>query len=125
MATLRLRKSHSFNSIEREARVGIEPTHTAFAEPRLTTWLPRLFDRERLTYAIARRDAKQKFPREARPPPDQLGFDRSAPNGNFKAMIPELPNFTGTLGAGLLLALKTIAAAGFMTMANFVILYAS
>ena len=45
----------------REARVGIEPTHTAFAEPRLTTWLPRLFDRERLTYAIARRDAKQKF----------------------------------------------------------------
>lgn len=24
-----------------EARVGIEPTHTAFAEPRLTTWLPR------------------------------------------------------------------------------------
>jgi len=40
-------------------------------------------------------------------------------------MIPELPNFTGTLGAGLLLALKTIAAAGFMTMANFVILYAS
>src|SRR5277367_2999237 len=34
--------SHSFNSIEREARVGIEPTHTAFAEPRLTTWLPRL-----------------------------------------------------------------------------------
>ena len=25
-----------------EARVGIEPTHTAFAEPCLTTWLPRL-----------------------------------------------------------------------------------
>ena len=24
-----------------EARVGIEPTHKAFAEPRLTTWLPR------------------------------------------------------------------------------------
>ena len=27
----------------REARVGIEPTHTAFAEPRLTTWLPRRY----------------------------------------------------------------------------------
>ena len=25
-----------------EARVGIEPTHGAFAEPGLTTWLPRL-----------------------------------------------------------------------------------
>ncbi len=25
----------------KEARVGIEPTNTAFAEPRLTTWLPR------------------------------------------------------------------------------------
>ncbi len=26
---------------KREARVGIEPTHRAFAEPGLTTWLPR------------------------------------------------------------------------------------
>ena len=26
-----------------EARVGIEPTHKAFAEPCLTTWLPRLW----------------------------------------------------------------------------------
>ena len=26
---------------ENEARVGIEPTNTAFAEPCLTTWLPR------------------------------------------------------------------------------------
>ena len=26
-----------------EARVGIEPTHKAFAEPCLTTWLPRRF----------------------------------------------------------------------------------
>jgi hypothetical protein len=51
---------------ENEARVGIEPTHTAFAEPRLTTWLPRLFDRERLTYSIARKHAKQKFPGENR-----------------------------------------------------------
>ncbi len=30
------------NWLELEARVGIEPTHTAFAEPCLTTWLPRL-----------------------------------------------------------------------------------
>src|SRR4051794_9863880 len=27
--------------MELEARVGIEPTHKAFAEPCLTTWLPR------------------------------------------------------------------------------------
>ena len=27
--------------LELEARVGIEPTHKAFAEPCLTTWLPR------------------------------------------------------------------------------------
>ena len=27
--------------VELEARVGIEPTHKAFAEPCLTTWLPR------------------------------------------------------------------------------------
>ena len=29
------------SSLELEARVGIEPTHKAFAEPCLTTWLPR------------------------------------------------------------------------------------
>lgn len=28
-------------NLELEARVGIEPTHRAFAEPCLTTWLPR------------------------------------------------------------------------------------
>ncbi len=28
-------------TIKKEAWVGIEPTHKAFAEPRLTTWLPR------------------------------------------------------------------------------------
>src|SRR5579863_4838821 len=39
-------KIFSFNQLEREARVGIEPTHTAFAEPRLTTWLPRHPHRE-------------------------------------------------------------------------------
>jgi hypothetical protein len=61
MTTLQLRKYYSLNDIEREARVGIEPTHTAFAEPRLTTWLPRLFDCEGLSYSIARKDAKKKF----------------------------------------------------------------
>lgn len=30
------------NSLQMEARVGIEPTNAAFAEPCLTTWLPRL-----------------------------------------------------------------------------------
>src|ERR1700678_529023 len=59
-------KIFSFNLLEREARVGIEPTHTAFAEPRLTTWLPRLFDCERLSYSIARKDAKKKFRRLVR-----------------------------------------------------------
>ena len=29
------------SSLKLEARVGIEPTHKAFAEPCLTTWLPR------------------------------------------------------------------------------------
>ena len=33
--------SFSFLELEMEARVGIEPTHKAFAEPCLTTWLPR------------------------------------------------------------------------------------
>jgi hypothetical protein len=28
-------------NLELEARVGIEPTNAAFAEPCLTTWLPR------------------------------------------------------------------------------------
>src|SRR5438477_3469948 len=39
------RKSLSGNAQELEARVGIEPTHKAFAEPCLTTWLPRPPDR--------------------------------------------------------------------------------
>jgi hypothetical protein len=39
-------------------------------------------------------------------------------------MIPDLPHLTGAAGGWLLLALKAVAAAGFMTAANFVILYA-
>lgn len=33
--------SFSRMNLEMEARVGIEPTNAAFAEPCLTTWLPR------------------------------------------------------------------------------------
>ena len=40
-------------------------------------------------------------------------------------MIPGLPTLTGASGAWMLLALKAIAAMGFMTAANVVILYAS
>jgi len=39
-------------------------------------------------------------------------------------MIPDLPNLTGDGGAWLLLALKALAATGFMAAANVVILYA-
>jgi hypothetical protein len=39
-------------------------------------------------------------------------------------MIPDLPTLTGASGASLFLALKAFAALGFMTAANFVILYA-
>ena len=38
---LDLRNSLLRRQLEMEARVGIEPTHKAFAEPCLTTWLPR------------------------------------------------------------------------------------
>ena len=40
------------------------------------------------------------------------------------AMIPDLPTLTGASGGWILLALKAIAAMGFMTAANVVILYA-
>src|ERR1700689_2075655 len=35
-----------FGMVKLEARVGIEPTNAAFAEPCLTTWLPRHFPRK-------------------------------------------------------------------------------
>ena len=35
-------KPFVFKHFRLEARVGIEPTNAAFAEPCLTTWLPRL-----------------------------------------------------------------------------------
>jgi hypothetical protein len=40
-------------------------------------------------------------------------------------MIPALPTLTGAPAAWMLLALKALAATGFMTAANLVILYAS
>ena len=41
VAPLRCAKPHVHTHLDLEARVGIEPTHKAFAEPCLTTWLPR------------------------------------------------------------------------------------
>ena len=40
-------------------------------------------------------------------------------------MIPILPTITGAPAAWLVLALKALAASGFMAAANLVILYAS
>ncbi len=39
-------------------------------------------------------------------------------------MIPELPDLTGASGAWVFIVLKTLAAMGFMTVANVIILYA-
>jgi hypothetical protein len=39
-------------------------------------------------------------------------------------MIPDLPTLTGAAGPWMIIALKALAATGFMTMANVVILYA-
>jgi hypothetical protein len=39
-------------------------------------------------------------------------------------VIPELPPFTGETSAWIMIALRALAATGFMTAANFVILYA-
>ena len=44
--------------------------------------------------------------------------------GTLAAMIPDLPTLIGAPGAWMVLALKAIAAAGFMTAANVFILYA-
>jgi len=40
-------------------------------------------------------------------------------------MVPEWMPFSSALGAWVILALKAMAAAGFLTLANVVILYAS
>jgi hypothetical protein len=58
-------KLFSFNRLEREARVGIEPTHTAFAEPRLTTWLPRLIRLRTATVLDSFRLRQAKVPGQA------------------------------------------------------------
>ena len=39
-------------------------------------------------------------------------------------MLPDLPTLTGASGGWMLLVLKALAAMGFMTVANVVILYA-
>jgi hypothetical protein len=39
-------------------------------------------------------------------------------------MLPDLPTLTGSSGGWMLLALKALAAMGFMTAANLLILYA-
>jgi hypothetical protein len=80
-------------------------------------------------------DAKQKFPRREaiRSPAGyasvsihaQQKFDTGAFTGDFGGMIPSLPTLTGAAGGWLVLALKALAAGGFMTLANVVIVYAS
>jgi hypothetical protein len=55
---------------------------------------------------------------------DDHEFDRSAPTGKLKGMLPDLPTLTGSSGGWMLLALKALAAMGFMTAANLLILYA-
>jgi hypothetical protein len=40
-------------------------------------------------------------------------------------VFPDWPNLTGASGTWMLLALKTLGAIGFISAANFVILYAS
>jgi len=40
-------------------------------------------------------------------------------------MLPSLPFFTGAFGVWFMLGLKILAAMGFMTAADFVMLYAS
>ena len=42
----------AFKPLRLEARVGIEPTNEAFAEPCLTTWLPRLSVADQLNQRI-------------------------------------------------------------------------
>jgi hypothetical protein len=44
--------------------------------------------------------------------------------GTLDGMIPELPSLTGDASAWIIIAVKALAATGFMTAANFVILYA-
>ena len=44
--------------------------------------------------------------------------------GSLEQMIPDLPTLTGASGGWMLLALKALAATGFMTAANVFILYA-
>ena len=41
IVTLHIPNPLAFRPLRLEARVGIEPTNEAFAEPCLTTWLPR------------------------------------------------------------------------------------
>src|ERR1035438_10727043 len=63
-----------------EARVGIEPTNAAFAEPCLTTWLPRHQIRRSLVPLLT--SSKMKFPfncyffRKSQPQPLQPEFSR-------------------------------------------------
>ena len=58
-----------------EARVGIEPTHGAFAEPGLTTWLPRLktdWDSNCLLGEGVSRVLCEGFPSDDFPPINEL-----------------------------------------------------
>ena len=73
---------------------------------------------------MAPSDAKQKFQCYPRPGVSITGLTGAPEPGTLPGMIPPLTSLTGAPAAWSLLALKALAAGGFMALANLVILYA-
>jgi hypothetical protein len=59
-----------------------------------------------------------------KPRVDHPRFDTGALTGKLEDVIPDLPSLTDAFSTWALIALKGLAAMGFMTAANLVILYA-